>query len=447
MPSIPDKFAIPLKVIDPQAIKAVAPHAKGYMPSIGPADWQFSGPAGRDPYDIFGQPHLFYPYKVTSQDDWATVAARAKLKDDPKKLIRMNFFGIDDPAVVNWFLMHYVGCVRTRDGVNCSFSDDARPGIVWLPRSPHVVWPPKPTAAAWDCGIVPVRAGTLVAYKVSKRANIFGTGQVLEAGTYVASPQGLRLILSANSAEILFTLVHASEPKYTPWLNVVMAQPNGIVCGRSELDAGIWRQVADRGQALKRVAEWEMEILMGLLAGAGPALRLGIATASGIDYWLTDKLRKHENLARALITTFFELRKLRNTSPKLFQLFVGGLFAEAKKQLGEAVLADPSGALAGWVIGEAGPAAIAGRLDALGYVADVLENIAKELGKNLGKTAKDNAVAAYRKDSAAFATQLQKAGIAFTPGTEQELLAEIEKDPQAVERAMEKISAAFAAAK
>ena len=144
MPSIPDKFAIPLKVIDPQAIKAVAPHAKGYMPSIGPADWQFSGPAGRDPYDIFGQPHLFYPYKVTSQDDWATVAARAKLKDDPKKLIRMNFFGIDDPAVVNWFLMNYVGCVRTRDGVNCSFSDDARPGIVWLPRSPHVVWPPKP---------------------------------------------------------------------------------------------------------------------------------------------------------------------------------------------------------------------------------------------------------------------------------------------------------------
>ena len=141
------------------------------------------------------------------------------------------------------------------------------------------------------------------------------------------------------------------------------------------------------------------------------------------------------------------MRKLRNTSPKLFQLFVGGLFAEAKKQLGETVLADPSGALAGWVIGEAGPAAIAGRLDALGYVADALEKLAKELGKNLGKTAKDSAVAAYRKDSAAFAAQLQKAGIAFTPGTEQELLAEIEKDPQAIERAMEKISAAFAAAK
>jgi len=139
------------------------------------------------------------------------------------------------------------------------------------------------------------------------------------------------------------------------------------------------------------------------------------------------------------------MHKLRNTSPVLFDLFVGGLFAEAKKQLGDNIGSSPHATIAGWVIGEVGPEMISGKIDILETAANGMETLAKSLVKSLEKNAKDKAIADYKKDSAAFVNKLQSAGIAYTPGTEAELIAEIEKHPEAIGNALAKIGAAFAA--
>ncbi len=439
-------FDKPLLPIDLKQINAMSPTARGrFTPSIAAADWQFSGPAGRDPYDKYGRPKLFYPYKVKNNDDWATVTERAKLAS-PADLIRMNFFGTEnDPEVVNWYLMNYVGCVRSRDGSNCSFSEDASPGLIWLPLSPYVQWPPIRKIEPWSCNVVPVTAKKVAKFKADPQAQIFGTGMVIKPGMYVASPQGLRCIVAVNGQEFLFTLVQSNDPQYKPYLGVLMSQPNGIMCGRAEVLGGVWREVADRGKSLRTAAEWEMEILMGLLAGGGKAIQIGIATAGAIDFLLTDKVRKYELHARALIVTLDEMHKLRNTSPVLFDLFVGGLFAEAKKQLGDNIGSSPHATIAGWVIGEVGPEMISGKIDILETAANGMETLAKSLVKSLEKNAKDKAIADYKKDSAAFVNKLQSAGIAYTPGTEAELIAEIEKHPEAIGNALAKIGAAFAA--
>jgi hypothetical protein len=439
------KFDVPLLPIDMKKLDEVSPIQRGkFLPNIGVEDWRFSGPAGRNPYDTYGRPHLFYPYKVTSQDDWSTVTARANLSS-PAELIAMNFFGAkDDPAVVNWYLRNYVGCVHSRDGSNCSFSNEAKPGIIWLPLTPYVQWPPIPKIEPWNCNVVPVDGRRASKFKGDKQRQIFGTNMVVRPGMYLMSPQGVRCIVGVNSQEFLFTLVETRNPKYEPYLGVLMSQPNGIMCGRSEVLGGLWGEIGARGASLRAAAEWEMEILMGLLAGGGKVLQIGIATAKGIDFVLSDKVRGFELHFEALTVTLKEMYKLRNTSPVLFEIFIGGLFAEAKKQIGANAASSPNGAIAGWVFGEVGPEIISGRIDLMKTVADGMEKLAKTLAKSLEKNAKDKAIADYKKDSVAFVNRLQAAGVAYTPETEAALIAELEKHPDAIGNALSKIGAAFA---
>jgi hypothetical protein len=52
---------------------------------------------------------------------------------DPWWLVQYNF-ETRDPAEVNWYLRHRVGCTRTTpDGRNFRFSSDDKPGIIYLP--------------------------------------------------------------------------------------------------------------------------------------------------------------------------------------------------------------------------------------------------------------------------------------------------------------------------
>lgn len=79
------------------------------------------------------------PYKVKDGDSWETVAAALGMK--AWDLIYMNF-QTRDPAEVNWYLHHYVGCHRqTHDGKNWMFSSGANPGIIHVPPK-TIVMPP-----------------------------------------------------------------------------------------------------------------------------------------------------------------------------------------------------------------------------------------------------------------------------------------------------------------
>jgi hypothetical protein len=70
-------------------------------------------------------------YKVRSGDTWGTIASANRIP--PADLIKYNF-GTVRPAEVNWCLRTLVGCKQaTFDKKNYIFSDDARPGLIFLP--------------------------------------------------------------------------------------------------------------------------------------------------------------------------------------------------------------------------------------------------------------------------------------------------------------------------
>lgn len=88
-------------------------------------------------------------YKVRSGDTWGTIASANGLS--ALDLIKFNF-GTTVPAEVNWCLRTWIGCRRTTfDKKNWIFSDDANPGLIFVPAktgaSPAPA-SPKPSAPA-----------------------------------------------------------------------------------------------------------------------------------------------------------------------------------------------------------------------------------------------------------------------------------------------------------
>jgi hypothetical protein len=78
------------------------------------------------------------PYKVTARDSWWTLADRPEVK--AAKLSALDLcvynFRTRNPAEINWYLRNKVGCTTaTADRKNYKFSDDASPGIVYLPTA------------------------------------------------------------------------------------------------------------------------------------------------------------------------------------------------------------------------------------------------------------------------------------------------------------------------
>lgn len=88
------------------------------------------------------------PYRVRKNDDWYTIAAAHGIT--AQDLIYFNF-KTHDPKEVNYYLRVNVGCVlTTHDQSNWRFSDEASPGIIYVP--PKGGWhrpsfPPAPHPA------------------------------------------------------------------------------------------------------------------------------------------------------------------------------------------------------------------------------------------------------------------------------------------------------------
>ena len=76
------------------------------------------------------------PYKVRDGDSWDTVARDNGITS--RALIQANF-RTGDPAEVNWYLRHYVGCTRqTPDHHNWMFSSGDSPGIILIPQTGRI---------------------------------------------------------------------------------------------------------------------------------------------------------------------------------------------------------------------------------------------------------------------------------------------------------------------
>jgi hypothetical protein len=107
---------------------------------------------GRD----WGAKHGGRPYKpgdktprgTPRQEDWQSVAT--KFGVDVDWLIYFNYM-TNNTDVVNWYLRHYVGCKKVSpSGNNWMFSNEARPGIIYIPPYDEPDEPDEPKDKSYD---------------------------------------------------------------------------------------------------------------------------------------------------------------------------------------------------------------------------------------------------------------------------------------------------------
>ena len=77
-------------------------------------------------------------HPIKDKENWWRLADRYHRKD-PWDIIKFNF-ATDDPKEVNWFLQELVGCTKSKDGLNYSFSSSDKPGLVYIPPD---TWKPS----------------------------------------------------------------------------------------------------------------------------------------------------------------------------------------------------------------------------------------------------------------------------------------------------------------
>lgn len=97
--------------------------------------------------------HYGIPYRPKDkpkQEDWGTVAR--KFGVSVRELIFFNFL-TNDPDEVNWYLNHHTGCKKiSPSGNNWMFSNDANPGIIYIPPAEdrEITFESDETICVWD---------------------------------------------------------------------------------------------------------------------------------------------------------------------------------------------------------------------------------------------------------------------------------------------------------
>ena len=91
----------------------------------------------------------YRPRDKPVQEDWGSVAR--KFGVDVKELIHFNFL-TTDPDEVNWYLRRHTGCKKVSpSGNNWMFSNDANPGIIYIPPAEdrEITYEPDPPICVW----------------------------------------------------------------------------------------------------------------------------------------------------------------------------------------------------------------------------------------------------------------------------------------------------------
>jgi hypothetical protein len=89
----------------------------------------------------------FQKVKVSDTDSWGALATRFGREDGPGQLVPRDpwdiiFFNFQTrvPEEVNYYMAKHIGCTKSKDTKNYSFSSQDRPGIIYIPPA---FWTPS----------------------------------------------------------------------------------------------------------------------------------------------------------------------------------------------------------------------------------------------------------------------------------------------------------------
>ncbi len=257
-------------------------------------------------------------------------------------------------------------------------------------------------------------------------------GEVKAGQTWLAT-DGARLIWSASSMQVVYSING----------RFFVQKASGF---RGEVTTYPLIEGARRAAPMARLAEIEMKLLMGLVAGASGA---GFAAVVGTELLAfvaenRDNFEKWQRQLRVVLEVRSALRAVAPTLyDKMFSAVLKQMWKDVKGQLPDSVTAETVAFGVGVVIGSVGKAATKGKFSVLGVLYVVLQQIVIRFGLNVAPHAVKLSVVEYGKLAQEVMRTLKEVGVVLTEGDAKKILDEAAKHPREIIATFEKLRGAF----
>ncbi len=281
----------------------------------------------------------------------------------------------------------------------------------------------------------------------------------VKPGVTFLTSQGSRLVLEARQNRIIYLLVRSN----TGGQNKVFMQPsNGFV---NDVVMFPFEDAGRKLQTVKTLAEYEVQILIGVLSTTGWATFSIVMGVDVFQFFVNNKnnLPRWPTMLQALLQTNRDLKVYAPTlRSKLIQstLLValeGSEFAASNKgdisgKLAEAAIKDPkiAGRAMGIIAGKLGANILNGRLSVLSAVWAVLLTVATKAAASIPGAVglATNEVAALGvADKAAFSNELlnlvKRADIKLSQADAEKIIEEVARHPKEIKGSLVQLAEAF----
>jgi hypothetical protein len=265
------------------------------------------------------------------------------------------------------------------------------------------------------------------------KLNLGGIWGEIGASQTVLASDGKRFIWSANGLNVVYSSGGRFYSQSAQgFANEIRTAP--IIVG------------ARGAEFMARVAEVEMKLMMGIVAGASG---LGFAAVVGTEV-AQFTVENRNNFAKwsRWFKAFLQAREiLQNKVPRLydkvFNAILDRVWKDWKSKLSGGVTAEIVAFGVGVILGSAGKAAAEGAFSLLKVALVVLEQIVIRFSLGVAPTAFLHTTQEYRKFAESLLSALRGAGIALNDADVQAIVTEVKRSPNEVKRAFEILKAGF----
>jgi hypothetical protein len=257
-------------------------------------------------------------------------------------------------------------------------------------------------------------------------------GQVRSGQTWLAT-DGARLIWSADGLLVIYSIKG----------KLFSQTARGF---RGEVTTYPLVEGARRAAPMVTIAEVEMKLLMGVVAGASG---VGFAVVIGTEalQWVVE-IQENFSKWKRQVQVVLDVRDfLKQYSPtpyeKVFDAVLKQFFKDFKAKVPETVTPQVVAFAVGVVIGAVGKAAAQGKFSILRVVFSVLQQIVIRFGFDVAPNAFKLTMAEYGKLADEIISKLKEVGVAIAQGDVRKIVDEVKQHPAEIKSAFQRLEEVF----
>jgi hypothetical protein len=255
----------------------------------------------------------------------------------------------------------------------------------------------------------------------------------IKAGQTVLASDGYRFVWCADN----LTVIYSNKGKFYG------QNSQGFV---NEVRTAAATEAGRRAQFMAKVAEIEMKLLMGIVAGTGVA---GFAIVVGVEIG-GFVLENRENFAKwqkqleAVLKARESLKKYAPTTyDKLFNAVLGQVYKDTKAKIPDSVTPEAVAFGIGVVIGSVGKKVITGKFTVLGLVFVIIQQLAVRFALNVVPEALKLTGEDYQKMAQEIIAKARNAGVTIHDLDAKKIVEEARQHPREIKEAYEILRGAF----